>query len=144
MCLPWPAKSNKNSAKLKIRMLMENTKTSAIATKCTSGEHVMLPLESSLLPVKSPALITRELWQKIGGHVGLESDGECVDTLSFYVLFALLGLIGFDKEQRPGQETLLIPVAFESGQFAIRLTIHRPAHSDPFLVLSLPEESMAL
>ena len=101
-----------------------------------------LPLANHFLPVASPPLLTGELWRRVFAIGGLESTQERVDALCFYATFALLGLVGFDREHRENFDTLLVPVVFDNDKFSMRLTIHRRADARPVLTFSLPEESV--
>lgn len=101
-----------------------------------------VPLENHFLPVKSPPLVTTGLWRRMLGAGGREFYQERVDALCFYATFALLGLVGFDREHRQNSDTLLMPVVIEDDRFAIRLTIHRRTNACPVLTFSLPEEAI--
>lgn len=101
-----------------------------------------MPLEEHFLPVKSPPLLTGDLWRRVFNSAGIESAQERADALSFYGMFALLGLIGSNREHRQDLDTLLMPVVFEQDKFSVRLTIHRRADAPPVLTFSLPEESV--
>lgn len=92
--------------------------------------------------MQSPPLITSELWQKLFAVDGQESIQERADALSFYALFALLGLVGSDRNHQTESDTLVMPVVFDDEKFSVRLTVHRRPGAMPVLTFSLPDESI--
>jgi hypothetical protein len=121
-----------------MKMLKKEETTTPVARFATHS--ITLPLANHLLPPNSLARITRTLWSALLDSGEPNSQDEILNDLSFYVAFALLGLIGFERERTATGETLLIPVAFESGTSVMRLTVRGRTERLPELILSLPGE----
>ncbi len=125
-----------------MRILKKEETTAPVAAWPTRS--ITLPVANHLLPPNSLTRITHTLWSALVGSGEPNSQDEILNDLSFYVAFALLGLIGFDRERTANAETLLIPVAFESGTSVMRLTVRRRTEHLAELILSLPEERESL
>ncbi len=121
-----------------MKMLKKKKETAPVAALPTHS--IALPVANHLLPPHSLTRVTRTLWSSLVACGEPNSQEAILNDLSFYTAFALLGLIGFDRERTANAETLLIPVAFESGTSVMRLTVRRRTERLAELILSLPEE----
>ena len=84
--------------------------------------------------------MTRSLWRTLAdGEKFKPNDARLQDVL-IYLAFAVLGMIGFNRQQYLNGRTLLVPVAFASGDSIMRVTVHPEPGVGDVITLSLPAE----
>lgn len=105
-----------------------------------SSELLSLPAEDLCLVLRPPLYLTKKLWRALAGNEPFRRRSDIADDLCAYVLFAVAGTIGFDRQRLLDGETLLFRAAFETGSFLVRLTGCRQANGERAWTLSLPEE----
>lgn len=100
----------------------------------------LINIETATRPIL-PGLrvgMTPSLWRAVAGNDPLEPDDERLRELCFYVLFAVAGMIERTDKDR---EDLLVPVAFDTGTFRMRIVARRDAFGANSLTLSLADEN---
>lgn len=103
----------------------------------------LTPITQAFLPhVETRA--TRALLREVTGSDTLDPDDESYRDLGLYATFAVIGLIGGERLRTNGYVTVMIPVAFETGHFEVKMTMnHRPA-SHACITLSLATKALIL
>jgi hypothetical protein len=102
-----------------------------------ADDLITLPASGHFPPLNMPVRLTRTLWRALADSDEFHPDDEIVDDLCFYLAFALVEMVGFDRISTPAAESLLVPVAFASGRTVMRVTIQQNPGT---LTLSLPHE----
>lgn len=84
--------------------------------------------------------MTPALWRAIAGSDSVDQGDERLGDLGFYTLFALAKLTAAQVGAQEDSRGLLVPVAFDTGNFNMRIEAHRDEHEKIVLRLSLADE----
>lgn len=103
----------------------------------------LTPITQAFLPhVETRA--TRALLCEVAGSDALDPDDESYRDLGIYAAFAAIGLIGGERHRTDGYVTVMIPVAFETGHFEVKMTMNHGPASHTCITLSLATEALNL
>ena len=98
---------------------------------------ITLPDSVHILPINGTVRVTRSLWRSLIRDNRLTPHDEILDDLATYLAFGLLGFVGYEHKRAATADSLMIPIATQSGRSVMCLTVQRRLR---LMTLSLPGE----